>query len=279
VSLCFGVLGSPIAHSKSPVMHEAAYRALGLPHVYERIETPPEALSSRIDALREGTFAGLNVTLPHKTTVLPLVDALDESARILGAANTLVRADDGVKAYNTDGPALREELALLSGASSFRGRSAIVLGSGGAARAAIFALGSLGVSCIFVRARTERRELETIAKHAGLSMTLRFESLEAAPRPVEDACAIVQTTTAGMVGASAPDSLAVGAIAWEALPADCVVYDVVYAPRRTALVEVATARGFRSSGGLGMLVGQGALAFERWLGIPAPRDVMRAALG
>ena len=259
-------------------MHDAAYRALGLPHTYERLETQPDELPERVEALRRGIFAGLNVTVPHKERVMGLVDALDDTARIIGAANTLVRTPRGVQACNTDGPALVEELSSLRGGVSFAGRSAIVIGSGGAARSAVFALAQLGVACIFVRARSERRELEAICAGVPTRLAMRFEPLSALPRPVDDACAIVQTTTAGMVGSSAPGSLAVEAVAWAALPSDCVVYDVVYAPEQTPLVEHAAAHGLRSASGLGMLVRQGGLAFERWLGIAPPLEVMRAAL-
>jgi shikimate dehydrogenase len=137
-------------------MHGAAYRALGLPHVYEKIETGESDVADRLRGLREGRFAGLNVTVPHKTLALSLADEIDSSALATGAANTLVRTPGGrVRAHNTDAPALRDELiALAPGPELFRGRSAIVLGGGGAARAAGFALGLLGVARVIVRART-----------------------------------------------------------------------------------------------------------------------------
>ena len=274
MTLRFAVIGSPVAHSRSPAMHGAAYRALGLPHTYEKIETSAEELPRRIDALRAGTFAGLNVTVPHKSRVLDLVDAIDPSAAATGAANTLVRSPDGeVRAYNTDAPALRDELVRLTNAdaTAFRGRSAIVLGSGGAARAAIFALGQLGVARVIVRARKEKRELADVLQGSGAELS--FEPLVAPPSDPGDLSAIVQAATAGMDGSSVPGSVVAEAVGWATVPAGCVVYDVVYAPPRTPLLARASARG------LGMLVGQGALAFELWLGVKPPVDVMRAALG
>lgn len=280
MTLRFAVIGSPVAHSKSPAMHGAAYRALGLPHSYEKIETTAGELASRVDALRAGTFAGLNVTVPHKTAVLDLVDDVDASARATGAANTLMRSPDGgVRAHNTDAPALREELLRLAKSPDvFRGRSAIVLGTGGAARAAIFALGELGVARVIVRGRRGRDELAEVLAASNPNASLDFELLDAAPSAPSDLAAVVQATTAGMDG-GAPGDVVADAVAWTKTPDDCVVYDVVYAPLQTPLLARAEARGLTTEGGLGMLVRQGALAFELWLGVRPPLDAMRAALG
>ena len=278
--LRFAVIGSPVAHSRSPAMHGAAYRALGLPHAYEKLETTAEELPARVDALRAGTYAGLNVTVPYKSRVLELVDAIDPSAAATGAGNTLVRGPDGaVRAYNTDAPALREELVRLADdAALFRGRTALVLGSGGAARAAIFALGQLGVARVIVRARKDKKELHDVLEASGAQATLSFEPLAAPQAEPADLCAVVQATTAGMDGSSVPGDIVADAVGWATLPQACVVYEVVYAPPRTPLIERATARGLAADSGLGMLVGQGALAFELWLGVKPPRDVMRRAL-
>ena len=111
----FAVIGSPVAHSKSPAMHEAAYRALGMAHTYERIETSAEELLLRVEALRRRELDGINVTLPHKSAVLPLVDEVTRTAHVIGAANTLVRDRLGrIVAHNTDAPALAEELTRLA---------------------------------------------------------------------------------------------------------------------------------------------------------------------
>lgn len=281
--LRFAVIGSPVAHSRSPAMHGAAFAALGLPHTYEKLETSADELGGRIADLRAGAFAGLNVTVPHKTRVLAMADEVDASARATGAANTLVRAADGVvRAFNTDAPALRDELARLAGAPErLRERSALVLGTGGAARAAVFALGQLDVGRVVVRGR-RREALEPLAgvlSASGSSAALELEPLDAPPSDPSDYAAIVQATTAGMHGSSAPGEVVADAVAWPRVPRDCVVYDVVYAPPRTPLLERARARGLVNEGGLGMLVRQGALAFELWLGVTPPLDVMRAALG
>lgn len=281
-TLRFAVIGSPVAHSRSPAMHGAAFRALGLPHIYEKIETSAGEVPDRVGALRSGVLAGLNVTVPHKTRVLALVDAVDPSVEATGAANTLVRSADGsVRAFNTDAPALRDELvALAKDAGRFRGRSALVLGTGGAARAAIFALGQLGVARVVVRGRrNDPVGLASVLAASGSNAELVFEPFGAPPSDPSDYAAIVQATTAGMDGAETPGDVVADVVAWDHVPLDCVVYDVVYAPPRTPLLLRAAARGLANDGGLGMLVRQGALAFELWLGVKPPLDVMRAALG
>lgn len=299
--LRFAVIGSPIGHSKSPLLHTAAYRALGLPHSYERIEVTTDAdLVRRVHELREGVFAGLNVTVPHKRRVLELVDDLDASAAAVGAANTLVREEAGLRAHNTDAPALVFELERLATASGShpRGRSAVVIGDGGAARAAIFALGALGAAEVTVRARRPKNEVELRAAlaagqgrasgHAArLTVEARLDRDGERERP--DLAAIVQTTTAGMHGSGVPGEVAVRAVDWASVPDDAVALDVVYAPARasgeasdlrdrTPFVEAAFARGLSADGGLGMLARQGALAFELWLGLAPPFEIMLDAL-
>src|SRR4051794_22391414 len=155
-ALRFAVIGSPVAHSKSPAMHGAAFRALGLPHVYDKLETTADELPARVEALRRGELAGLNVTVPHKQKILTLFDDVDASARATGAANTLVRLSDGrVRAYNTDTPAIAEELARIAGdPARLAGGTGLVIGTGGAARAAIVALAShLGLKRVLIRGR------------------------------------------------------------------------------------------------------------------------------
>jgi shikimate dehydrogenase len=259
----FAVIGDPVAHSKSPAMHMAAFRALGMPHDYEALRVTAEELPRVLQALREGRYDGLNVTVPHKRAALALADVA--GAPGMTAANTLVRMGDGrVVAYNTDVAALAEELRLLAGPGApWASRRALVLGSGGAALAAVEALRSLGARDVVVRARTPR---------GGATQPWL-------PSPGSEAqtLAVVQATSAGMTGADPGDTVA-GAVAWDALPADAVAVDVVYAPPETPFLAAAGARGLRRANGLGMLARQGALAFELWLGLPAPLEVMRAAL-
>jgi len=245
-------------------MHAAAFRALGLPHSYEALRTTVEQLPGVIAELRGGTYGGLNVTVPHKERVLALVDFVDDSARTTRAANTLVRTSDGrVRAYNTDAPALAEELRVLVRRTELARTRALVLGSGGAARAAGSALHTLGVREVIVRARTRNDFAAQPWKPSRESET--------------STQLVVQATSAGMLGADPGDAVA-GVVAWDALPDDAVALDVIYAPPETPFLRAARNRGLRHANGLGMLARQGALALELWLGVQAPLDAMLAAL-
>jgi shikimate dehydrogenase len=276
----FAVIGDPVAHSKSPAMQAAAFRALGLPHTYEAVRVAPEELPRFVALVRDGTYDGANVTVPHKERILSLVDELDPSARVAGAANTLCRGAGGrIVAHNTDAPALAAELQRLAGPrSSWSGSRALVLGSGGASRAAIAALGvNLGVRDIAVRARAfdDRARSEAFASNAPRPVTL--QPWRPSPESEARTLAVVQATSAGMHGADPGDAVA-AVVAWDALPPSAVAIDVVYAPRDTPWLRAARARGLRCDDGLGMLARQGALALELWLGVVAPLEVMRAAI-
>jgi shikimate dehydrogenase len=261
-------------------MQSAAMRALGLPHTYEARQATAGELGGVVAMLRNGTYDGLNVTVPHKERVLSLVDELDPSARLAGAANTLVRRADGcIVAHNTDAPALAAELRRLAGESAFgAGTRALVLGSGGAARAAIAALGRyLGVPEIAVRARAFSNSERRAAFAATAPCPVSVEEWAPSVRGEERTTAIIQATSAGMRGADPGESVT-DVVAWEALPGSAVAIDVVYAPRDTPWLRAARARGLKCDDGLGMLARQGALALELWLGVKAPLDAMRAAL-
>jgi shikimate dehydrogenase len=273
-------------------MHAAAYRALGLPHTYETLETSEAELASRIEALRRGDFAGLNVTVPHKRNVLKLVDEVHASARATGAANTLVRTADGrVRAHNTDTPAVAEELLRLAGsATKLRGGVGLVIGTGGAARAAIVAMAShLVLGRVLIRGRSLGetghavayvREIDRILAAAGgrgVAVALGADGLHAPDKEDARLVAIVQATSCGMKGA-APGEVVADAVRWDQVPNDAVALDVVYSPQRTPFLERAKDRGLACDNGLGMLARQGALAFELWLGISPPVAIMRAAV-
>jgi shikimate dehydrogenase len=275
----FAVVGDPIAHSKSPTMHGAAFLALNLPHTYEAIRASADELPHVVTRLREGAYHGINITVPHKERVLDLVDAKDESAAVAGAANTLVRDGDGrIVAHNTDAPALAAELRRVSGGDVSPSACALILGSGGAARAAIVAVARyLGVRDIVVRARgfadPERERAFRQSSPYPIATETWFPRADTEQRTG----LLVQATSAGMRGA-APGDDAAAAVDWSALPNDAIAIDVVYAPRDTPWLRAARTRGLRADDGLGMLARQGGLAFELWLGVAAPFDVMRQAL-
>jgi shikimate dehydrogenase len=278
--LRFAVVGDPIAHSKSPAMHAAAFAALGLPHAYEAIRATEGDLPRCVEKLRAGDYEGMNVTVPHKQRILALVDAVDESAKTVGCANTLVRQPGGrIVAHNTDVPALAQELEALAGPdSSWHDVEALVLGAGGAARAAVAALGCrLCARRVVVRARRFSDEMSAKRFVDSVPCPVTTEPWARSARTESRTLAVVQATSAGMQGAG-PGQDARDAIAWDALPGGAVALDVVYCPRDTPWLNAARARGLRAEDGLGMLARQGALALELWLGVKAPLGAMRSAL-
>ena len=269
----FAVLGDPIAHSKSPKMHAAAYAALGLGHTYEAIRATPEDLERLVQVLREGAYDGFNVTVPHKQRILEHVDRVDPSASRVSAANTLVRGKDArITAYNTDVPALARELRALAPERTddeWRSSKALVMGSGGAARSAVAALKTeLGVRAVIVRAR---RPFDGADGTGVVAEPLAPSAGDA------ELLTVLQATSAGMTGAEPGDGVA-ASVSWEHLPSEAVALDVVYAPPVTPFVASAQKRGLRVTNGFGMLAMQGALAFELWLGLPAPYEAMLGAL-
>lgn len=286
----FALLGDPVAHSKSPRMHAAAYRALGLEHRYEALHTTADQIPERIEALRRGDYDGFNVTVPHKTRVIPFLDELAPSAFIAGAVNTVVREANGrLVGHNTDAPALAIELARLAPDLEAQAPTlrALVLGSGGAARSAVCALAmNLGVREIAVRARSLKDpaseeaflgEMRALLTRAGSSTTLVVEPFAASPERESGTSFVVQATSAGMHGAEPGEGVA-SRVAWSSLPARAAAYDVVYVPPVTPFLAAAEEHGLRAANGIGMLARQGALAFELWLGRAAPLDAMLTTL-
>lgn len=282
-ALRFALLGHPVAHSLSPALHGAAFRALGLPHAYVARDVPDElALHAAFEDLRAGRLAGANVTLPHKRAALELADAVAPSAEEVGAANVLVRSAGGlIVAHNTDVEALALELAALCGGEP--PRRALVLGGGGAALAAVVACRRAGAREVIVTSRS----WSSPEALAGAPAAARMGELGAravtwpigAGEALNHAAAfdlVVQATSAGMTGA-APGEDVVAAVPWAALAPHALAYDVVYTPAVTAFVARARARGLRAQGGLGMLVHQAALSFGLWFRRPAPFEVMLAA--
>jgi shikimate dehydrogenase len=279
-ALRFAVLGSPVAHSKSPAMHAAAYRALGLPHTYEKLETTEAELPARIDALRRGDYAGFNVTLPLKTRALALADSADAATRLVGAANTLVRAADGtITAYNTDVDALTSEIRRLApgGAELLAGKRAIVLGTGGVARAALAALIALDLEHIYVRGRTSDAFVADIETRTRAGYPVSAQPLAAPPSEDARIAVVIQATSCGMHGGP-PGEIVRDAIAWTTLPPKTLAIDVVYTPPETPFLLAARAASLPHDNGLGMLAAQGARAFELWLGLRPPLAAMLTAI-
>jgi shikimate dehydrogenase len=283
-----GLLGWPVGHSISPAMHNAAAAALGLDWAYVPLPVRPEALPLALGGLAALGLRGVNVTVPHKTAVLPYLDAVYPVAQLIGAVNTIVVTDGRLTGFNTDWSGFLADLTELGLALS--GRDCLVLGAGGSARAVVYALASAGGRVTVLARRPEQAaqlvaELGTALPDAGLTagpLSAAAEIAGGVYHPV-----IVNTTPLGMAGANAnlspwPDGPLPAAARLPAaalLPADAFVYDLVYNPPLTPLLRQAQAAGARTANGLGMLVNQAAEAFELWTNRRPDREVMRAAIG
>jgi shikimate dehydrogenase len=266
-----GLIGWPVAHSLSPVMQDAAFAACGLAWRYELWPVPAEALAITVAGLRRGVIAGANVTVPHKTAVLPLLDELSAAAQRLGAVNTIVHADGRLIGHNTDVTGFWAALEAAGELPS--GSHAVILGAGGAARAVYWALHEHAIpTTVLARNVGAAAALLTLTDNGdGQAGTLDSITLRLA---LEGATLLVNTTSAGMWPHADESPLPPGVT----LPPDLLVYDLVYRPRRTRLLAQAAAAGCRTLDGLGMLLHQGAASFELWTGQRAPLAVMRAAL-
>ncbi len=257
-----GVLGWPVAHSRSPAMHAVALRAVGLTGWrYQLLPVAPELFAETVRALPGAGFRGANVTIPHKEPALALADEATARARAIGAANTLVFEDGGaIRADNTDAPALIEALPFAP-----KGATALVLGAGGSARAAVWALLDAGAREVRVWNRTGERA-RRLCEELGCSAVDRAEPADL----------LVHCTPAGLDGRESTfTELPLGTD--QVGRYRCVV-DLVYTTNETALIKAARARSVAAVDGLELLVRQGALSFERFTGIAAPRAVMRAAV-
>ncbi|MEZ4863981.1 MAG: shikimate dehydrogenase [Caldilineaceae bacterium] len=273
-----GVIGWPVSHSVSPPMHNAAFTALGLDWTYIPLPVPIEPatrIGEAVNGLRALGLRGANVTVPHKQEVMPHLDWLTPAAQAIGAVNTIRVEEDGrLSGDNTDARGFVAD--LRDHGVDPAGQRAMVLGAGGSARAIVYGLAEAGCLSIAILNRT-------VEKAHDLAMEMRAHfpfcrlSGHALPDEVavlaQEAQLVVNCTSLGMTPK-------VEGLPWEekvAFRPGQVVYDLVYNPPQTRLLQKATADGAQAIGGLGMLIWQGAIAFERWTGQLPPVDVMREA--
>jgi shikimate dehydrogenase len=273
-----GLIGWPVGHSVSPRMHNAAFEALGLDWRYLAFPVSPEPISrvaEAVSGVRALGLRGANVTVPHKQAVMPFLDTLTPVAEAIGAVNTiLVQQDGSLLGDNTDARGLAADLA--ENGMDPDGASVLILGAGGSARAAAFGLADSGAANITVLNRTRPRADELAHAMAEHFSECRWQAGSLFDLPQHrKADIVVNCTTLGM----AP---AVEAMPWQPevlLEANQGVYDLVYNPTPTRLVQFAQAQGAHAANGSGMLVWQGAFAFELWTGRRAPVHVMQRAIG
>ena len=262
-----GVLGHPIKHSLSPVLHNAAFAEVGLDWAYVAFDVPEGACPAAVAGIRALGVQGLSVTMPHKRTVALVCDELSPAAAALGAANTVVRRGDRLIGDATDGPGF---LASLRAAGHDpAGSSCLVLGAGGAAAAIVDALAEAGAGRVGVVARRPEAAAEVAALAGAVGGVAESSD-------VGEVDMVVNATSVGMGGTAGEGAMPFG-LDPSALGAGQVVVDLVYHPLRTPLLLAAEAAGATPVDGLGMLVHQAALAFELWTEVGAPLGVMAAA--
>jgi shikimate dehydrogenase len=279
MSATYGILGWPVEHSRSPAMQSAAFRARGLDAHYVCFSVHPDDIADAVRGLKALGVRGANVTVPHKEAVMRWLDDVTPEARAIGAVNTIVREIDRLVGHNTDASGLTRSLDEAD--VELEHARAVVLGAGGAARATIVGLAARGVRNIVVAARrveqAEQLVLELSAVCGGTTLEVSDLSREALAKRFRDTTLLVQSTSATLASSSDATDFA-AQLSLDALPSDATVVDLVYKPRETTVLARAKERGLKTVDGLGMLLHQGALAFELWTHLPAPIEVMRQVL-
>ncbi|MBJ7459749.1 MAG: shikimate dehydrogenase [Thermoleophilaceae bacterium] len=261
----FGVTGYPVAHSRSPAMHEAAYRVLGVDAEYQLLPIPPELFEETVRALPGSGFHGINVTIPHKHAAAEMADEVSPTVEAVGAANTLTFEGGRILAENTDAPGMMSAIAR-----PVQKLRTLVLGAGGTARAAAWALQDAGAEVSVYNRTTERAA--KLADDLGVALVLD-------PAGGSDFEVVVNTTSVGMdEGTSEEEALLALGLDLESVSSSAVVVDFVYRAGGSPLTSAAKAAGLTVIDGNELLARQGALSFEIWFDRPAPLDVMRAAL-
>ncbi len=267
-----GIFGYPLSHSISPVFQQAAFDYYGIPVQYKAWSTKPEEFDNQICKLRSEIYIGANVTVPYKQRVIPLLDSVDHWATTIGAVNTIVRTNDGIKGYNTDAYGFIKSLKEF-GEFDPTGKRILILGAGGAARAAFFSLLEENIESIILANRTLATAEDLLSSANSSVGKLSAINLTAASQYsiLQNIDLVVNCTSMGMKYSEMEADSPIEIIN---IAADTLVYDMVYNPNDTPLIRLAQKAGARTLGGLPMLIFQGAAAFEHWTGQEAPVNVM-----
>ena len=270
-----GIIGDPIEHSRSPQMHNAAFAKAGLDYVYVPFHVRPDDLAHAIAGFKALNVVGINVTLPHKQAVIPYLTSISREAELVGAVNTLTFVDDGIHGDNTDAPGVLKALEEEGDMSVPVGQEVVVLGAGGSARAVVVALALGGVASITIANRTVERAV-SLAEEMQQKTNILMHGMGLADARLPDAVSrcmlLINTATASMD----PTQPLLVSADW--LQSNTIVYDIVYTPPVTPLMKAASERRCPTLGGIGMLVHQGAIAFEKWTGVTPCTQTMHHAL-
>lgn len=277
-SKILGVIGDPIEHSLSPLMHNAAIDRLGLNFIYLPFHVKPEFLEGAVKSLKALEIRGINVTIPHKVAIMKYLDEIDEAALDIGAVNTIVNDNGKLKGYNTDAAGYLESLSLETGFKA-KDKSILVLGAGGASLAVITALLSEQPKSLHIVNRTFKKAESLAIKFSKKypNVEIKAENLEEWMREglSEKYDLVVNTTSIGMKG-EIPKMVLPFKV--DQLPPHAIVSDIVYSPFETPMLKEANKLGLKTHYGLGMLLHQGAIAFKLFTGSEPPIEIMKDAL-
>ncbi|WP_414469389.1 shikimate dehydrogenase [Methanobacterium sp. ACI-7] len=268
-----GIIGDPVEHSLSPLMHNAAFRHLGLDYIYVPFQVDENNLESAIAGAKSLNVKGLNVTIPHKTKIIPYLDSLDEAAELIGAVNTVKFDKNMIKGYNTDGIGAVRSIEEVS---RVKDKKVIILGSGGAARAVAFQILIDGAGSLVIANRTLQNAInlqkEIIEKlNADVKITDYGEKLK---NELKDADILINTTPIGMYPNINQEPL----VKAEIMHSNLVVNDLVYNPPKTCLLEECEKACAKSISGIKMLIYQGMESFNIWTGVYPPVEIFENAL-
>ncbi len=271
----FGLIGYPLGHSLSAVIHKAGFKSLGIDANYEILETPPEELVDRVKYFKRNDYEGFNVTIPLKLPISLFVQEVDKYADIAGAVNTVkINSDKTFKGYNTDAMGFKKAIPQNL---DFSGANVALLGTGGASRAAVLALSELGVKYIGVYTRNIPNAMDYMAYMRRKFPQIEFESHQIdLVRDLSKYQLLVNTTPIGMLGRSA-DMTPIEENVLRTMPANSTVYDVIYNPKKTILLKLAEKLGYNTINGLDMLVYQAVAAQEIWFGQTPDFNTMKIA--
>jgi len=271
IRIC-GIIGDPLEHTMSPVMHNAAFREMGVDYLYVPFTVKKEKLGKAIEGMRALNIRGLNVTIPHKVAVIQFLDELDDLADKIGAVNTIVNDDGVLRGYNTDATGFLQ--ALLERGIEPRGKNVVVLGAGGASRAISFSLADRGAHLVILNRLLELDWAKELASRISQTFTKEVKALkldrENLAGALSKADILVNATSVGM-----SPNIDETPVTSSLLKPDTIVFDTVYNPIKTRLQREAEEAGATTISGLDMLIWQGALAFELWTGLKAPVELMR----
>ena len=271
-----GIIGDPVEHSLSPVMHNAAIALLGLDYIYVPFPVKQD-LPKAIAGFTATGLVGFNITIPHKQNIIPLLTEISDDAANIGAVNTVWRTESGWKGTNTDAVGFTAPLKAMS--PHWRQMTPVVLGNGGAARAVIAGLTNLGCSEIHVVGRNPdklARFYQSWSHASNISSILKIHNWDNLSSLIPAADLLVNTTPVGM--SPHTDASPVDETLMQKLKTDAIAYDLIYTPNPTRFLKLAQDRGATAIDGLEMLVQQGVAALEIWLQQPVPVDVMRNSL-